>query len=208
MALSDRKLELIEKRLVETERTQTKLDWSVCTPRAFGAFAFGILMLAVLLAPYDDLSPRVIVGQGLLVAGFVSLYGFYLWRFRPELLLNRRKQVLFGASVLIFAAITQVTAGLATDQAPEMFRTAFTPAVLFSLMMLCGIVYSVVFDQRFALDGLVLLSVAVTAVLLRIGRFEPVSLALCRRVRFPDREDFSRYFTIYLIASWAKFLML
>lgn len=86
--LQERKLDLIEQRLGEHERSQSAIDWSVWTPRVVGAAAFALLMLAVILSPYQDLQPTRVAGQAMLVVGFVALYGFYLSRFRPSCFMN------------------------------------------------------------------------------------------------------------------------
>ena len=105
--LDEQKYTLIEQRLGETERASTQIDWSLWTPRLIGAAGFSALMLGVVLAPYQNLKAERIVGLGLLVVSFVVLYGVYLLRFRPELFNERRKQMLYGSSVLLTCAIVQ-----------------------------------------------------------------------------------------------------
>ena len=176
--LEESKLGLIEQRLGETERARAKLDWSVWTPRVIGATIFSLLLLGVVLAPYDNLKPERVGGLALLVGGFVGLYGVYLLRFRPDLFKERRKQMLYGSSVLLTCALIQAVILVGPDQAPEAIESALTPAVTFGLLLLCGICYAVVFDQRFAIDGLILVALAVAVVMLSAGEFSPVRLAV------------------------------
>jgi cyclic-di-AMP phosphodiesterase PgpH len=176
--LEESKLTLIEQRLGETERARAKLDWSVWTPRVVGATAFSLLLLGVVLAPYDNLKPDRVAGLALLVVGFVGLYGVYLLRFRPELFKERRKQMLYGSSVLLTCALVQTTILVGAGQAPDDFQSAVTPAVTFGLLLMCGICYAVVFDQRFAIDGLILVALAIAVVMLSAGDFSPVRLAV------------------------------
>jgi cyclic-di-AMP phosphodiesterase PgpH len=174
----DRKYALIEQRLGEAEGAKSHIDWSVWTPRLVGAAIFSLLMVGVILAPYDDFTPQRIVGQTLLVTGFVALYGFYLARFRPELMRDRKRQTFFAASVLISTAVTQSVAVIAYDQGADALQAAATPGVLFGVLMLCGIAYSVVFDQRFAIDALLFTALANAVVLLSADVFQPVPLAV------------------------------
>jgi putative nucleotidyltransferase with HDIG domain len=176
--LEEKKYDLIEERLGETESARTQIDWSLWTPRLVGAGGFSILMLGVVLAPFDNLNPQRVVGLSLLVISFVVLYGVYLWRFRPELFMERRKQMLYGSSVLLTCAVVQSVALVGAEQAPAALQTALTPAVIFGLLLLCGIVYAVVFDQRFALDGLIMTSLALAVVMLAAGEFLPVRLTI------------------------------
>lgn len=176
--LEEQKYNLIEQRLGETESANTQLDWSIWTPRLVGATVFSLLLLGVVLAPYDQLGAPRVVGLALLVVSFVVLYGFYLLRFRPELLRERRKQMLFGSSVLLTCALVQTVSLVGAEQAPLAMQTALTPALIFGLLLLCGISYAVVFDQRFAIDGLLLTAVAVGVVLLSGGEFLPVRLSV------------------------------
>ena len=176
--LEEKKYDLIEERLGETESARTQIDWSIWTPRLVGASAFSLLMMSVVLAPYDNLNLQRVVGLSLLVISFVALYGVYLWRFRPELFKERRKQMLYGSSVLLTCAVVQSVALVGADQAPEALQTALTPAVMFGLLLLCGIVYAVVFDQRFALDGVILTSLALAVVMMSAGEFLPVRLSI------------------------------
>lgn len=176
--LEEKKYDLIEERLGETESARTQIDWSVWTPRLIGAGGFSVLMLGVVLAPYDNLNPQRVLGLSLLVISFVVLYGVYLGRFRPELFKERRKQMLYGSSVLLTCALVQSVALVGAQQAPEALQTALTPAVMFGLLLLCGIVYAVVFDQRFALDGVILTSLAVAVVMMAAGEFLPVRLTI------------------------------
>ncbi|MBX3460503.1 MAG: HDIG domain-containing protein [Planctomycetes bacterium] len=176
--LQERKLELIEQRLGEHERSQSAIDWSVWTPRVIGAATFTLLMVAVILAPYQNLQPARIGGQVMLVVGFVALYGFYLSRFRVELFNERRKQMFYASSVLLSAAITQAVAVVGAEYAPEMLQSAVTPGVLFGVLLLCGIAYAVVFDQRFAIDALLFTTLANAVVLLSADRFQPIPLSV------------------------------
>ncbi|MCA8915199.1 MAG: HDIG domain-containing protein [Planctomycetes bacterium] len=176
--LDEQKYTLIEQRLGETERASTQIDWSLWTPRLIGAAGFSALMLGVVLAPYQNLKAERIVGLGLLVVSFVVLYGVYLLRFRPELFNERRKQMLYGSSVLLTCAIVQTISLVGAEQAPQAFQSALTPAVMFGLLLLCGISYAVVFDQRFALDGTILTALALGLVLLSAGEFVPVRLTV------------------------------
>ncbi len=176
--LTERKYAMIEQRLGEAEGARTQVDWSVWVPRLIGGGAFSLLMMGVLLAPYRDFTPERLAGQLVMVLGFVVLYGVYLTRFRPELLRERRKQMFYGASVLISCALVQTVSLVGADHAPESLHTALTPAVIFGLLLFCGIAYSVVFDQRFALDGLILTSLAIAVVLLSAGELLPVRLAV------------------------------
>ncbi|MCA8910582.1 MAG: HDIG domain-containing protein [Planctomycetes bacterium] len=176
--LEEQKYSLIEQRLGETERANTQIDWSVWTPRVVGAAIFSILLLGVVLAPYDKLSAPRVVGLGLLVVSFVTLYGFYLLRFRRELFRERRKQMLFGSSVLLSCALVQTVSLVGAEQAPAALQAALTPALIFGLLLLCGISYAVIFDQRFAIDGLLLTSLAMGVVLMSGGEFLPVRLAV------------------------------
>lgn len=176
--LEEKKYDLIEERLGETESARTQIDWSVWTPRAVGAGGFSLLLMGVVLAPYDNLNMQRVVGLTVLVLSFVVLYGIYLWRFRPELLKERRKQMLYGSSVLLTCAVVQSVALVGAREAPLALQTALTPAVMFGLLLLCGIVYAVVFDQRFALDGVILTSLAVAVVMLAAGEFLPVRLTI------------------------------
>ncbi|MBZ0134804.1 MAG: HDIG domain-containing protein [Planctomycetes bacterium] len=176
--LEDRKYDLIEERLGETESARTRINWSLWMPRLMGAGFFSLLLMGVVLAPYDNLNPQRLVGLTLLVVSFVVLYGVYLWRFRPDLFLERRKQMLYGSSVLLTCAVVQSVALVGAQEAPVALQTALTPAVMFGLLLLCGIVYAVVFDQRFALDGVILTSLALAVVMLAAGEFLPVRLTI------------------------------
>lgn len=176
--LEEQKYALIEQRLGESESAKRQVDWSVWTPRLIGATVFSLLLLGVALAPYQELTVPRVVGEAALVAGFVALYGVYLVRFRPELLKERRKQMLYGSSILVTCAIVQSVTIAGSEYAPEVVRTAFTPAVIFGLLLFCGIAYAVVFDQRFALDAVVLTSVAIAVVMMGAGEFLPVRLTV------------------------------
>lgn len=176
--LEERKLELIEQRLGEDESAKASVDWSRWTPRLIGAATFSLLMMGVILVPFEDLRPRRVTGQALLVVGFVALYGFYLARFRPELFRDRRKQMFYGSSVLLSAAATQLVAVMGVEFAPEIMLHALTPAVLFGVLLLCGIAYAVVFDQRFAIDALLFTTLANAVVLLSANQFHPIPLAV------------------------------
>lgn len=192
MALTDlqeQKYAIIQQRLGETERAQSQVDWAVWTPRIVGAGMFAILMIAVLLAPWREVNPLSIAGKALLVVGGVALYGVYLTRFRPDLLRERRKQMFFGASVLLTVSLVQTVALVGADQAQELLRSSLTPqsaltadtvtpAFVFGLLLLCGIGYAVVFDQRFAFDGLLINATAVGVVLLSTDTFQPVRLGV------------------------------
>jgi putative nucleotidyltransferase with HDIG domain len=176
--LDERKYALIEERLGEHERAQTAIDWSVWTPRLIGAGTFVILMMGVIMAPYDNLRPDRVAGQAMLVIGFVALYGFYLNRFRRELFNERRKQMFYGSSVLLSAAVTQTVAVIGAERAPEVLQSAVTPGVLLGVLLLCGIAYAVVFDQRFAIDALLFTALGNAVVLLSAGQFHPIPLAV------------------------------
>ncbi len=176
--LDERKYALIEERLGEHERAQTAIDWSVWTPRLIGAGTFVILMMGVIMAPYDNLRPDRVAGQAMLVIGFVALYGFYLNRFRRELFRERRKQMFYGSSVLLSAAVTQTMAVIVAERAPEVIQSAVTPGVLLGALLLCGIAYAVVFDQRFAIDALLFTALGNAVVLLSAGQFHPIPLAV------------------------------
>ncbi len=176
--LEERKLDLIEQRLGEHERSQTAIDWAIWTPRVVGAATFTLLMIGVILAPYDNLNPARIAGQAMLVIGFVALYGFYLSRFRVELFGERRKQMFYASSVLLSAAITQAVAVIGAERAPEMLQSAVTPGVLFGVLLLCGIAYAVVFDQRFAIDALLFTTLANAVVLISADEFQPIPLTV------------------------------
>lgn len=176
--LEEQKYSIIEQRLGETESANTQIDWSVWTPRVVGAAFFSFLLLGVVLAPYENLTAPRVVGLGLLVVSFVVLYGFYLGRFRPDLFRERRKQMLFGSSVLISCALVQTVSLVGAAEAPAALQSALTPALIFGLLLLCGISYAVVFDQRFAIDGLLLTALAMGVVLLSGGEFLPVRLSV------------------------------
>lgn len=176
--LEEQKYALIEHRLGETESAQRRLDWSVWTPRVLGALVFALLMLAVALVPFRDLTPPRVAGTAALVVVFVVLYGMYLSRFRTDLFRERRKQVLFGSSILVTCALVQTVAVMGVEYTTEPLADAVTPAVIFGLLLLSGIAYAVVFDQRFAIDGLVFAVVALSIVLLGAGEFLPVRLAV------------------------------
>lgn len=186
MALTDlqeQKYAIIEQRLGETEHAQSRLDWEVWTPRLIGALVFCLLMIGVLLVPFRNLDPAAVAGKSLLVVGGVVLYGMYLLRFRPDLLRERRKQMFFGASILLTASIVYTISVVGAEQAPELLRSnitpeAVTPAFFFGLLLLSGIGYAVVFDQRFALDGLLFNTGAIGTVLIGTGNLQPVRLAL------------------------------
>lgn len=176
--LEERKLELIEQRLGEDESSQAAVDWSRWTPRLAGAATFSLLMLGVILAPFEELNPRRVAGQAGLVVGFVALYGFYLARFRPELFKDRRKQMFYACSVLLSTAFVQLVAVMGVEYAPAVMHHALTPAVLFGVLLLCGIAYAVVFDQRFAIDALLFTTLANAVVLLSANQFHPIPLAV------------------------------
>ncbi|MCA8947128.1 MAG: HDIG domain-containing protein, partial [Planctomycetes bacterium] len=176
--LEEQKYSIIEQRLGETESANTQIDWSVWTPRIVGAAFFSVLLLGVVLAPYENLTAPRVVGLGLLVVSFVVLYGFYLGRFRPDLFRERRKQMLFGSSVLISCALVQTVSLVGAAEAPAALQSALTPALIFGLLLLCGISYAVIFDQRFAIDGLLLTALAMGVVLLSGGEFLPVRLSV------------------------------
>ena len=176
--LEEQKYSLIEQRLGETESARAQINWAVWTPRLIGATIFSLLMLGVVLAPYEDLTVQRVAGLALLVVSFVALYGVYLWRFRPDLFKERRRQMLYGSSVLLTCAVIQTVAVVGAQEAPAALQSALTPAVMFGLLLLCGISYAVVFDQRFALDGLILTTLAVAVVLMASGEFLPVRLTV------------------------------
>lgn len=176
--LDEQKYALIEQRLGEAESARTQIDWSLWTPRVIGALVFSLLLLGVVLAPYENLDPQRIVGLSLLVFSFVALYGVYLARFRPELFKERRKQMFFGSSVLLSCALMQSVTLVGAEQAPAALQSALSPAVIFGLLLLCGISYAVVFDQRFALDGLMLAALSMGLVLFSADEFMPVRLTV------------------------------
>lgn len=176
--LDEQKYALIEQRLGEAESARTQIDWSLWTPRVIGAVVFSLLLLGVVLAPYENLEPQRIVGLSLLVFSFVALYGVYLARFRPELFKERRKQMFFGSSVLLSCALMQSVTLVGAEQAPAALQSALSPAVIFGLLLLCGISYAVVFDQRFALDGLMLAALSMGLVLFSADEFMPVRLTV------------------------------
>lgn len=176
--LDEQKYALIEQRLGEAESARTQIDWSLWTPRVVGAVTFSLLLLAVVLAPYQDLQPQRIIGLSLLVISFVALYGVYLARFRPELFKERRKQTFFASSVLLSCALLQSITLVGAEQAPAALQSALSPAVIFGLLLLCGISYAVVFDQRFALDALILAALSMGLVLFAADEFMPVRLTV------------------------------
>lgn len=176
--LQEQKLALIQQRLGAEEGATGQVDWAVWTPRIVGGTLFSLLMMAVMLVPFTNLQPARIAGQALLVVSFVCLYGVYLHRFRRELLNQRRKQMFFGASVLLTSAIVHSVAVVGASEAPEALQSAVTPAAMFSLLLFCGIAYAVVFDQRFAFDGVLLNALAVATVLMSAGEVLPVRLTV------------------------------
>ncbi|GIK51135.1 MAG: hypothetical protein HPKKFMNG_00852 [Planctomycetes bacterium] len=161
----DQRLELIEQRLGETERAQRRIDWSVWSVRLAAVSTFALLMLAIVLVPYTGLTPAIVGGNALLIGCFAAMYLFYLQRFRPAFLQESRKQILFGASLLICVAGAQLARN---------FELGVLRFEWFVPLMLFGIVYAVVFDQRFALDATLFAAIAVTLVALRAERFEPL----------------------------------
>lgn len=186
--LQEQKYAIIQQRLGETELARSQVDWAVWTPRALGAGVFCLLMLAVLLLPYRDLNATSVAGKALLVFGGMALYGIYLSRFRPELLRERRKQMFFGASVLLTVGIVQTVAVAGASSAQEFLSASLTqgtvtpdtvtPAFVFGLLLLSGIAYAVVFDQRFAFDAVLVNASAVGIVLLAADTFQPVRLVV------------------------------
>jgi len=106
--IDEQRLVLIEQRLGETERAQRRIDWAIWSGRLTTSAAFTLAMLAVVLAPFSDFSWGVAAGNGLIITAFVVLYNFYLWRFRPDLFKEGRKQLLFASSVLLCAIGTRV----------------------------------------------------------------------------------------------------
>ncbi|MBX3474421.1 MAG: HDIG domain-containing protein [Planctomycetes bacterium] len=186
--LQEKKYEIIQNRLGSTELAQSQVDWAVWTPRLIGAAVFCILSIAVLLVPFRELNPVSAAGKSILVIGGVTLYGVYLTRFRPELLHERRKQMFFGASVLLTMAIVQTVAVAGAAGAQEFLSASLTsgtvtpdtvtPAFVFGLLLLSGIAYAVVFDQRFAFDALLVNACAVGVVLLSADAFQPVRLVV------------------------------
>lgn len=181
--LQEQKYAIIEQRLGETESAQSRVDWAVWTPRLTGALVFAALLVAVLLSPFRDLQWQSVAGRVLIVLGGVALYGVYLLRFRPDLLNERRKQMFFGASVLLTASLVHTVAFLSFTEADQLAQAQIrpdvvTPAVVFGILLLAGIAYAVVFDQRFAFDGLVINAGAVGLVLLGAPEFQPVRLVV------------------------------
>jgi putative nucleotidyltransferase with HDIG domain len=57
-------------------------------------------------------------------------------------------------------------------------QSAVTPGVLLGVLLLCGIAYAVVFDQRFAIDALLFTALGNAVVLLSAGQFHPIPLAV------------------------------
>jgi len=181
--LQEQKYAIIEQRLGETESAQSQIDWAVWAPRIAGAAVFSLLMIAVLLAPYRNLSPQSVAGKIMLVLGGVGLYGIYLQRFRPDLWKERRKQMFFGASVLLSASLAHTIAIVTVNEAAQIMQARIrpevvTPAFLFGTLLLAGIAYAVVFDQRFAFDGLLWNAAAVALALLSAEAFQPVRLVV------------------------------
>lgn len=181
--LQEQKYQIIEQRLGETESAQSGIDWAVWTPRIAAGGVFSILMTLVLLAPWRNLDVFAVLGKALLVITGVGLYGFYLLRFAPELMQERRKQMLFGASVLLTCSLVHTFAHVATDQSAQLMQVeiaphAVIPGVMFGLLLLSGVAYAVVFGQRFALDGLFFNAMGVALALIGAGAFQPVRLGI------------------------------
>ncbi|MCC6573892.1 MAG: HDIG domain-containing protein [Planctomycetes bacterium] len=164
----EHRLALIEERLGESESAQRRIDWSSWSGRISAGAGFSVVMLAVLLAPYDGMDALTATGHSLMVFGFVFLYGLYLWRFRPDLFNERGKQILFGACVLFSAAGAKIA--MSYPQWGD-FRYEFVvPLMLFS------IIYAVVFDQRFALDATLFTIMGIAAASFRSRNFEALPL--------------------------------
>lgn len=180
--LQEQKYEIIQQRLGGTEAARGGFDWEAWTPRLVAGAGFAVLMIAILLMPFRKLEVGAVAGKVMLVLGGVALYGLYLLRFRPELMRERRKQMFFGASVLLTCSLVHTFAVISQDDALMPVRGAdtevVTPAVMFGLLLLCGVAYAVVFDQRFGIDGLVINALAVGVVLIGADVYQPVRLAL------------------------------
>ncbi|MBE7490163.1 MAG: HDIG domain-containing protein [Planctomycetes bacterium] len=186
--LQEQKYQVIQQRLGEAERAKSRVDWATWTPRLAGAAVFAALAVTVLLVPFRELKPLSVIGKALLVLGGTALYGVYLMRFRPELLRERRKQMFFGASVLLTMGVVHTVAVAGAAHAQEFLSASLaagtvttdtvTPAFVFGLLLLSGIAYAVVFDQRFAFDALMINSCAAGLVLLAADAFQPVRLVV------------------------------
>ncbi|MCF6227415.1 MAG: HDIG domain-containing protein [Planctomycetes bacterium] len=176
--LEEHKLEIIANRLGETESERSRINWQNWLPRIWGGLAFIILMMSVLLVPYDDLRPTRVLGLAMLTTMSVAGYGWLLLRLRPDLLVQGRRQLLFGASVLITSAILQSLGSVDTSELPYDMGTGVAPAALFGMMLLAGISYAVVFDQKFAAAGIIFLSLALVMVLHDKSFFRPVDMGI------------------------------
>ncbi|MEE9311751.1 MAG: HDIG domain-containing metalloprotein [Planctomycetota bacterium] len=176
--LEEHKLELIANRLGETESEHSRINWQDWLPRIWGGLAFVILMLSVLLVPYNDLRPTRVLGFAMLTTMSVAGYGWLLLRLRPDLLVKGRRQLMFGTSVLLTSAILQSLGSVDTSELPYDMGTGVAPAALFGMMLLAGISYAVVFDQKFAAAGLMFLSLALVMVLHDKSFFRPVDMGI------------------------------
>ncbi len=168
--IDEQRLVLIEQRLGETERAQRRIDWAIWSGRLTTSAAFTLAMLAVVLAPFSDFSWGVAAGNGLIITAFVVLYNFYLWRFRPDLFKEGRKQLLFASSVLLCAIGTRVA--IYNSDLGDLSYEWFVPLMLFAM------VYAVVFDQRFALDATLFTLMAIVIVALRSDVFQLIPIII------------------------------
>lgn len=163
--LEEHKLDIIAHRLGETENEDSQINWSEWIPRLWAAAGFVLLMLSVFMVPFDDLRPSRILGHTLLTVMGVAGYGWLLQRTRPDLLKAGRRQFMYAASILTICAILQSLGGMDTSQMPYDSGNAIAPVALFALMLLAGISYAVVFDQRFAIIGVLFLALSITLVM-------------------------------------------
>lgn len=167
--IDEQRLVLIEQRLGETERAQRRIDWAVWTSRIAASVVVSLGLLAIVLAPFDEVTWVSATGNYLVIALFVALYNFYVWRFRPELYNENRKQVLFGCSVLLCALGTRVA---------MMFPLGDLNFEWLVPLMLFAMVYAVVFDQRFALDATLFTLMAIVVVALRANEFHAIPIII------------------------------
>ncbi|MHC4841801.1 MAG: HDIG domain-containing metalloprotein [Planctomycetota bacterium] len=176
--LEEHKLEIIAQRLGETESENTRINWQEWLPRVWAGLGFTILMLSVLLVPFDDMRPARILGFAMLTGMGVAGYGWLLLRLRPDILIMGRRQLLFGASILITCAIMQSLGTVDTSRLPYDMGTGVAPAALFGMMLLSGISYAVVFDQKFAMAGVMVLALSMVLVLHDTDFFRPVDMCI------------------------------
>lgn len=167
--IDQQRLVLIEQRLGETERAQRRIDWPLWSLRGLSGGLFSLAMLGIMLAPFTEVDLAGSVGNYVMIAAFVVLYFFYVWRFRPELFKEGRKQLLFACSVLLCAAGTKVA--LAFPLGDLNFEW-LVPLMLF------GMIYAVVFDQRFAIDATLFTLMAIVVVALRANEFHAIPIII------------------------------